>query len=56
MVLLMVQKFGGHQLRLVVCPIIYKVYKKTQVLFVKWLFGNSEPSTAWEIETSILPL
>ena len=31
-----------HQLRLVVCPIIYKV-----LYIPRWLFGISEPSTIW---------
>ena len=40
LILLMVQKSGDHQLRLVVHPIIYSFF-----LHPRWLFGISEPST-----------
>ena len=40
-ILLMVQKSGDHQLRLVVYPIIYRVLAPSQVVGL----GISEPST-----------
>ena len=42
MILLMVQKSGGHQLRLVVYPIIYRVLAPSQVVS-----RISEPSTVF---------
>ncbi len=40
LILLMVQKSGVHQLRLVVYPILYRV-----LIHPRWLFGIFEPST-----------
>ena len=47
--LLMVQKSGVHQLRLVVCPIIFDGFYTSK----RWFFGISEPSTVCWMFTEI---
>ena len=50
--LLMVQKSGDHLLRLVVCPIIYKVFfAPSQVVIA----GISEPSTVSQLVGGLNP-